>query len=426
MTPPEIVTDQRTLEAYCHTWRQAGRFAFDTEFIRDDTYEAALCLIQVTTGDNVVLVDPAAGVDVAPFWALVSDPAVTTIVHAGKEDFDVCLRMTGQPPRNVFDVQIAAGFVGAGYPLSLMRLVDHFLHRRIAKGQTLTDWLRRPLTEEQLRYAVEDVVHLPKIHTMLVQRLDELGRLDWVREEFQRFEDPAFYRPPVQDRLFKLKGSKRLDPLGLAVLERLVAWREDWARQRNRPIRAMMRDDVLVEIARRRPKKPSELEVMRGFPQARNPRVISDIINITAETAATPRESWPEAFEPPDDSPMTKATLDFVSAVTRAICHDESLSHELVGTTQRLRDLLEHLQNGHAEGGVDAPPAGGAKRGRAASKPLTAAGDAGTAANHAPLLLRGWRRAFIGDRLVDLLQGRSELHLSGWPRNPRLEIVRHT
>jgi hypothetical protein len=138
MRPPEIISKQATLDARCEEWRKAGSFAFDTEFIRDDTYDATLCLIQVTTDGTAALIDPTADVDVRVFWQLVADPAVMTIVHAGKEDFEVCLRTTGQVPRNVFDVQVAAGFVGRGYPLSLVRLVESVLKRRISKGQTLT------------------------------------------------------------------------------------------------------------------------------------------------------------------------------------------------------------------------------------------------------------------------------------------------
>jgi ribonuclease D len=392
MDAPEIVTDQRRLKAHCRRWREAGRFAFDTEFIRDDTYEATLCLVQVTTDGNVVLIDPTADLDINHFWALVTDPAVTTIVHAGKEDFEVCLRATGKPPRNIFDVQTAAGFVGPGYPLSLSRLVSMSLHRRITKGQTLTDWLRRPLTDDQIRYAVEDVTYLPAIHGQLVTRLEQSGRSDWAREEFAAFEEPAFYRRSVQQRLFKLKGTKNLDALGLAVLERLVDWRDHWAKARNRPARAMMRDDVLVTIAKRRPSRASDLEVLRGFPQSRRSRIVHEILDLIQEVAATPKSDWPEPYQQRDDTPMTKAVLNILSAFTRAVCHAEDLGHDLVGSTQRLRELLDYLLDD---------------------------------SNQRPLLLTGWRKKFIGRRLVDLLQGRSELHLTGWPHNPRLEVVNH-
>jgi ribonuclease D len=392
MNTPEYVTDQRCLEAHCRRWRAAGRFAFDTEFIRDDSYDAQLCLIQVTTDGEVVLVDPTADLDVRPFWKLVTDEAVTTIVHAGKEDFEVCLRATGKPPRNVFDVQIAAGFVGLGYPLSLVRLVNLLQHRRLTKGQTLTDWLRRPLTEEQLRYAVEDVVHLPAMHKSLRARLEETGRTAWAREEFAQLEKPGLYERPAQQRLFKLKGTKKLDGLGLAVLERLVDWRDRWARERNRPTRAMMRDDVLVTIAKRRPQRASELQVLRGFPQSRKSKIVQEILDLIKVAQATPKAEWPEPYEPREDTAMAKAALDILSAVTRAACHEEGLAHDLVGATQRLRELLDY------------------RLGKS---------------NERPLLLTGWREQFIGRRLVDLLEGRSELHLSGWPNDLRLQVLSH-
>lgn len=393
MSNPEIVADQKTLEACCRQWRAAGCFAFDTEFIRDETYEAILGLIQVTTGGEVVLVDPTARIDMGVFWELVTDEAVTCVVHAGKEDFEVCLHATGRPPRNVFDVQVAAGLVGYGYPLSLVRLVDQVLDKRITKGQTLTDWLRRPLTDQQVRYAVEDVVHLPTVYEKLSAGLRETGRTGWASEEFKRYEDATIYKPPVEERLFKLKGTKRLDGLGLAVLERLIEWREQWAQRRNRPTRALVRDDVLVEIARRRPQRTSDLEVLRGFPQSRNRKVIRELLDLIEQAGTIPPEQHPQPYRPRQDTPMMKATLDVLSAVARAICHEEQLSHDLLGGTQRLRELLDY------------------ELGRL---------------DEQPPLLCGWREHFIGRRLVDLLEGRSELHLSGWPDNPRLDVVSHT
>jgi ribonuclease D len=389
---PPIVLEQSELEAHCRRWRSAGRFAFDTEFIRDETYDAELCLVQVSDGREVVLIDPLADLDVAPFWELVCDPDVLTIVHAGKEDFEVCLRHTGRAPRRVFDVQIAAGFVGLGYPISLTRLVQQVLHRRLVKGQTLTDWQRRPLTEQQLRYAVEDVAHLPPICDRLSAEIERRGRSAWAREEFERFESADFYQRAVSERIDRFKGASRLDRLGLAVLERLVAWRDAWAQERNRPPRAMMRDDVVLEIARRRPSNGSDLEVMRGFPQSRNPKIIRQILDIIAEARRIPPGDLPEAPAASIEAPMTRVALDLLSAVARAICHEESLSVELVGSSQRLRELLDHTS-----------------------------GQAG----ETPALLQGWRAEFIGRRLCDLLEGRCELHFSGWPDNPRLRTVSH-
>lgn len=392
MKPAQFVTDQARLEQCCREWRAAGRIAFDTEFIRDETYDAALCLLQVTSGNGVVLVDPAGDIELDPFWELVTEPAVMKIVHAGKEDCELCLRFAGRPARNVFDVQIAAGFVGYGYPLSLARLVMLALSKRIAKGQTLTDWLRRPLTDEQIRYAVEDVAYLPALAGKLQRLLEDKGRSDWAREEFARFEDASYYRPPATERLARLKGASRLDGLGLVVLERLVEWRDGWAREKNRPVRAMMRDDVLVEIARRRPTRAEDLAVLRGFPQSRNPRIIRQILTIIEEARKLPPDELPAVREPREELPMTRVALDVLSAVTRAVCHEQEVSPDLLGGPSRARELLDYLSGESSE---------------------------------LPVLLTGWRERFIGRRLVDVLEGRAEVHLSGWPRAPRLEVVTH-
>jgi ribonuclease D len=393
LSPPELVTDARLFAEHCDAWRAAGMFAFDTEFIRDDTYDAALCLIQVSCNGDVALIDPTADIDVTPFWELVADPKVVTVVHAGKEDFEVCLRSTGLLPRNIFDVQIAAGFVGYGYPLSLLRLVEVMLRKRIAKGQTLTDWLRRPLTAAQMRYAVEDVVHLPQLHKRLVAEIEKVGRTAWVREELGRFEDEAFYQAPVEERSLRLKGSRKLDGLGLAILRRLVDWRDEWARTRNRPIRALMRDDVLVDIARRRPRKESDLEVMRGFPQARNRKVIGELLKIIEEAAQIPRSALPKPQERREESPMNKAMVDLLSAMLQAVCIEEKLSRNLLGGAQRLRELIDY----HA-GRTSAPPE----------------------------LLQGWRREFIGDRLLALLDGRCEIHVRAGGEEPQISVVSKT
>jgi ribonuclease D len=387
-----MISDQRTLDAELRRWRAAGRIAFDTEFIRDETFHAALCLVQVACEGEVVLVDPAGDLRVDGFWELVCDPAVLKIVHAGKEDFDVCLRACGAAPRNIFDVQIAAGFVGLGYPLSLARLVMAVLHKRISKAQTLTDWLRRPLTKDQVEYAVDDVAHLPAIHSRLADKIEQLERSDWAREEFARFEDPAFYKPPMQDRLLRMKGTRGFDALSLAVLARLLEWRENWAREKNRPMRAMMRDDVLVEIARRRPSRPEQIEVLRGFPQSRNPRIIREILDLIQAVRKSPPEQWPSPEEIREETPMMRVTLDILSAFLRATCFNEQVDIDLVGSAQRLRDLLDFLQNPQSS---------------------------------RPALLSGWRRDFIGKRLVDLLEGRCELHLSGFPDSLRLEVMAH-
>jgi ribonuclease D len=386
----QYLDKQADLERYCVGLRALRRFAFDTEFIRDETFEPALCLVQVATDEGVTLIDPLE-LDMAPFWDVVAAPRVVKIVHSGKEDFDVGLRTSGRLPRSVFDVQIAAGFVGLPYPMSLSRLVEQLLDRKLAKGHTLTDWSRRPLTPEQLRYAVEDVAHLLPMFEKLSRKIRAMQREAWAREEFQRFELEATYMMPPEERAIRIKGRSRLDGLGLLVLERLVSWREAWAKKKNRPIRALVRDDILVEIARRRPTERRELEILRGFPQARNVAICDEILALIREASNVPVAERPKPAERQDDGPMIGALLDLISAVVQCVCHEDRLAWSLLGSTQRLREVLDF----HAGRLKERPP-----------------------------LLTGWRDVFIGEHLIDLLEGRSAVSVSGWPDNIRIELER--
>ncbi len=388
-----VVRSTDKLRSWCRRWKRRGAFAFDTEFVRDETYHAVLGLVQVADEQDVVLIDPLAKLSLEPFWALVADPATLTIVHAGKEDFELCLTQSGRTPRNVFDTQIAAGFVGLDYPMSLARLVPALLHKRLGAAQTLTDWQRRPLTPEQLRYAVEDVRYLPQLHRVLAERLQRSGRTAWAAEEFARYEDPDLYARPVEDRLLRCKGARSLDRAGLAVLRRLLEWRDAWAQRRNRPPRALVRDDLLVQIARLRPTQRSQLEILRGFPGGRHPRIAAEVLRVIREALAEDPDSWPTAPPRQHDDPMVRVVLDVLSAYLRSVCHEQGVSHDLVGSTQRLRELLNY----HRQPG-----------------------------NQRPTLLTGWRSAFVGRQLIELLEGRIGLHLAGWPDQLRLEVVRRS
>ena len=176
-----VLGTQSEIQELCAQCRAEARFAFDTEFVMEDRYEAEVCLLQIAVGDTVAIVDPFKKLDLQPVWNLVGDPEIETIVHAGQEDLALSVQHTGAPPRNIFDVQIAAGFVGYDYPVSLQRLVQSTLHIRLHKSKTLTDWRKRPLSPEQIRYAAEDVSYLLEIRNLLDRRLGRLNRRNWAR-----------------------------------------------------------------------------------------------------------------------------------------------------------------------------------------------------------------------------------------------------
>src|SRR3954462_8906644 len=182
-----LLTEPSELEALVPERRREGRFAFDTEFVSEETFEPVLCLIQVATRDRLAVIDPLAIRDLSPFWDVVIDPAIEVVMHAASEDLRICRFKTGTVPRRVFDVQIAAGLVGFGYPLSLVNLIGQALRITVSGGETRTDWRRRPLTAAQLRYALDDVRYLLDLADLLSVQLAEWGRTSWAESEFVDF-----------------------------------------------------------------------------------------------------------------------------------------------------------------------------------------------------------------------------------------------
>ena len=261
---PPLITTAAGLDDLVAHLRAAGRFAFDTEFVSEETFEPNLCLIQVATADRLAAVDPLAVRDLAGFWDAVVDPAIEVVMHAAGEDLRICKIKTGTVPRRVFDVQIAAGLVGPGYPLSLGNLANQRLGVSLAGGETRTDWRRRPLSPAQLRYALDDVRYLLGMADGLAAELAERGRGGWAEEEFVDFLT-AIRDRSEDDRWRRLPGLHGLNRRGLEVARRLAEWRQNDARRANRPLRSVLKDDLLVAIAKRQPSSRRDLEALRDF-----------------------------------------------------------------------------------------------------------------------------------------------------------------
>ncbi|MHC5111823.1 MAG: ribonuclease D, partial [Planctomycetota bacterium] len=246
----DSLTEQHEIEALCLLCRKEGRFAFDTEFVMEDRYQPEACLIQVATSKTVSLIDPFLDLDLEPVWSLVTDADVEVVVHAGQEDLALAVQHIGLLPRRVFDVQLAAGLVGYDYPISLQKLVQATKHIRLHKSKTLTDWRKRPLTKAQLRYAAEDVLHLLEVQRILTKKLDRLSRLEWAREEFQRFEQHELYERAEEDKIFRVKGTGAMEGKQLAIVRDVLEWRDSVGHRYNRPVRIILKDHLIAEIAR--------------------------------------------------------------------------------------------------------------------------------------------------------------------------------
>ena len=283
----QIISQPEELAACCEHLAAVRRFGFDTEFVGEDTYHPHLCLVQVATDEHLFLIDPLTVGPLDRFWQQVVSPDNLVIVHAGREEVRLCRLFAGQPPINLFDVQIAAALVGMVYPLGHAALVHQLLGVQLAKAETLTEWRTRPLTRRQIRYAFDDVRYLLPLWQKESAELEALGRSDWAREEFERLKAATVPVDAESEKWRKLRGLGSLDRRRLAVVQALFLWREETAARTNRPSRSIVRDDLLVEIARRNPKTKEDLQVVRGLPR----RDLAAILEVVDQAQARYRRN---------------------------------------------------------------------------------------------------------------------------------------
>jgi ribonuclease D len=383
MTAPpgeSLITTTRQLQDLVEQVRVAGRFGFDTEFVSEDTFEPVLCLIQVATRDRLALIDPLAVRDLDPFWEVVCDPSLDVVMHAAGEDLRICLIKTGRLPRRVFDVQMAAGLVGLSYPLSLVNLVGQVLGVSVGGGETRTDWRRRPLSAAQVEYALDDVRFLLHMADVLTTRLHELGRAGWAEDEFEEFI-ASIARRADEERWRRLPGLNQLGRRGMEMARQLSLWREDEARRQNRPLRQVMRDDVLVAIAKRQPTNRRGLEALRDF---NRPALLSrsdEILRVLQRAREVPEESLPEPAARFEEPPGVSTVANLMSAALAQCCAQNRIAGPLVASVADVKEMIRW----HLDGSPD---------------------------DRRPTLLQGWRAGLCGEMLLDVLGGRVALRVA--------------
>jgi len=352
--------------------RKEGRFAFDTEFVMEDRYEPEVCLIQIATEGMVALIDPFRELDLGPIWELVSDPDVEVLVHAGQEDLALCVQHTGNLPVNIFDVQVAAGLVGIEFPLSLQKVVQRYLHIRLHKSKTLTDWRRRPLTVSQLQYAAEDVCYLLAIRAKIVADLQRRGREDWATEEFANFEKESLYGRVEEEKLRRLKGTASMDGRQLATVRALLHWRDEAAAKLDRPARVLLKDHLLVEIAKHAIAKYEDIRELRGINLSdKNIRTACEVVSAAIDL---PPDQWPHVAAREKQLPQEEVIVPLLTAVLKGYCLERRLAYSLVATKKMIHELIAYH--------------------------LDKTGDAET-----PALLRGWREKTAGKIASKVLTG---------------------
>jgi ribonuclease D len=337
-----------------------AQLGVDTEFMREKTYFAQLCLLQISTRDAIYCVDPLVENGQEKFWKQLL--AGSWVVHSARQDIEVVYQTAGAMPREIFDTQIAAGLLGMPAQVGYAGLVKELFDVDMAKSHTRADWTKRPLAEAVLDYAAEDVEYLLPAADVLSEGLDKKGRLDWARQDSELLLDPALYDLSGAQAVDRLKGARNFRGAKRAAAVRLAAWREEEAIRRNRPRQWIIRDNVLLDIAYRLPSSQKQLAEIEGISPKLVSRVGAQLLD--AVGASQGEENGYQPPRPPDE--VQKALLKEMQAQVAECANDLNLAAETVASKRELSSVI-------------------------------ISGDRETR------VFTGWRRELIGERLLQLL-----------------------
>jgi len=376
-----IITQQSELDAFCARLRTADRIAFDTEFVSEFTYRPQLCLVQVGTQDEAWCIDTLAPLDLTPLWNELTSPAHEVIAHAARQELLFALDASQKRLARLFDVQIAAGMMGMEYPAGYGNLISRLLGEKPQKGETRTDWRRRPLTDRQVEYALADVQHLLPLHDVLRNRLAELKRSEWFADEMETFQ-ADIEASLTKERWRRVSGGAGLSARSQAVLRELWQWREREAERRDLPPRLVLRDDLLVEMAKRRDADPKHLGAIRGMERPEIRRAVPEFARLIEKALALPEVVCPPTVRT-DTNPQLNMLGQFLTSALSSICRAADIAPSIVGTPNDVRELVNYRLNNVLD------PDG-----------------------QVPTLARGWRAEVVGRHIEDLLAGRSTIRIA--------------
>jgi ribonuclease D len=368
------------LEQLAARARNVGRLGLDTEFVGEGRYRTLLCLIQLVVSDadglDVLVVDALEDdLDLSPLAAVLADPTVRVVVHAGRQDVALLRRCAATEVNSIFDTQVAAGFAGLSAQAGYDTLLRELLGVHVQKSASYTRWDRRPLNVEQLAYAREDVLHLLEMAAELERRLGASGRLEWALEECRYLEQASDVREV--DQLFaRLPRINSLGPSQRAIAYELVVYREQLAEQQNRPAGTVLSDIAIVELARRAPRTPEQLEQIRGVNAGSLRRRGVDLLGVIAEGAKRTAIATEERQHDPS-SPLDAPQIALAEALVRARALEAGLAYELVAARADLAAIVASVRLGKPDPGVRT--------------------------------LGGWRRALVGEELLATLRGERAL-----------------
>jgi len=391
----DLITTESQLGALVDRLAAHSHVAFDTEFVSEHTYRSQLCLIQVAAPDTLAVIDTLKVRELDPFWRLLTEPGRTTVVHAGREEMGFILQAIKARPSSLFDVQVASGLVDHDYPAGYASIVRRFLNLPTNKGETRTDWRQRPLTPAQLEYALDDVRHLEKLWKKLEGKLASSGRTAWMQDEMQSWQNDV-EESFIRKRWRRVSGLSGLSRRELAIARELWHWRDSVAESRDMPPKRVLRDDLLVELCKRKSADERQISAIRGMQRSDLRHILRGLSEAIGRGLELPDEECPGGEKHRAPPPQLAVLGQFLATAIAGVCRQMHLAPALVGTSSDMRDLLAY-KLGYWDDEDD----------------------------RAPLLASGWRAEVVGSLVDDLLSGKASLRIGDVRSHDPLVIDRH-
>lgn len=370
----EYIDKPEQLPDLCTRISQAPWIALDTEFLREKTYYPVFCLLQIATPEWVVCVDPIALPDLSELFEVINNPEIIKVLHSCRQDLEIFYQLTGKVTYPVFDTQIAAPLLGFQENPGYAMLVSSFLNVNLSKAHTRTDWTIRPLSEAQIQYAADDVIYLCKIYKMIEQQLEEAGRSGWLNKDFEQLKNTELYQVSPSNAWLKVKGRNKLTGKQLSIVQSLTEWREKTAQAENRPKNWLIRDDLLLELAKLQPITVGDLAKIRNINERSVKRYGKMICQLIEDAMGKPPIASNDKTKSAKKTQQQEAVLDVLTAVVRVRADENSINPMILASRKELEKLL-----------------------------LSEDGST---------ILQGWRYSMVGKELQGLLKGQFALSLN--------------
>jgi len=336
-----FIDNHSALNEFCEKIRHSQWLAIDTEFIREKTYYPKFCLLQVSNGEVAACIDPLGIEDLSPILDILYQQDIVKVLHAAHQDLEIFHHLWDRLPQPIFDTQLAAAITGHGDQMGYAKLVHKVLHINLEKDQARTDWSQRPLDNAQLKYAINDVIHLGEVYLQLNHKLVESKRTDWLDDEYAHFASPSTYKIEADQAWKKVKGRQHLKGVQYAVLQKVAAWRETRAISSDRPRRWILKDEVVVDLARRMPVKIQQLERIRGLESGLIKKYGQLLLDLIQQAKEIPAENWPSDSIPTRKlKPAEEALADLMMCCLRLLADKHDITAAAIAGKKDLEKLI--------------------------------------------------------------------------------------